>query len=69
MPLTLLGMIPLFFVTGCAIAVSEPAICDGTALVRTEHAAALAKDGGDASVVTGAKLIRMLDAACKDTAR
>jgi hypothetical protein len=32
---------------------------------RTAHAAALAKDGGDASVVTGARLIRLMDAACQ----
>jgi hypothetical protein len=51
-------------VTGCAIAVSDRAICDGTRQSRTEHAAALAKDGGALSVVTGAHLIRQIDAAC-----
>lgn len=50
---------------GCVSVASKPAICDGTAAARTKHAAALAKDGGDASIVTGAKLIMMLDAACK----
>ena len=52
-------------VTGCVSAVSDSAICDGTKLSRTEHAAALAKDGGNQSVVTGARLIRQIDAACK----
>ena len=58
-------MIPLFFGTGCVSAVSERAICDGTDATRTQHAAALAADGGDRSVVTGARLIRQLDAACE----
>lgn len=57
-------MIPLFFVTGCVSVGSSEAICDGTASARTEHAAALAVDGGDMSVVTGARLIRLLDAGC-----
>lgn len=46
-------------------AVSSSAICDGTEKARTEHAAALANDGGDASIVTGARLIASIDAACK----
>lgn len=58
-------MIPLFFVIGCGSVVNNNALCDGTALVRTKHAAALAEDGGNLSVVTGAQLIMMLDAACK----
>lgn len=57
-------MILPFCVTGCVNAASQAAICDGTAQARTEHAAALAKDGGDLSVVTGARLIRLLDAGC-----
>jgi hypothetical protein len=62
---TISAVILLSFVTGCVSVASKPAICDGTASARTKHAAALAKDGGDASIVTGAKLIMMLDAACK----
>ena len=58
-------MIPLCFGTGCVSAVSERAICDGTDAARTQHAAALAADGGDRSVVTGARLIRQIDAACE----
>jgi len=49
---------------GCGIAVSDRAICDGTSADRTAHAAALARDGGDLSVTTGAALIASLDAAC-----
>lgn len=40
------------------------AICDGTRAARKAHAAALVEDGGDASVVTGARLISQIDAAC-----
>jgi hypothetical protein len=40
-------------------------MCDGTAEARTKHAAALANDGGDKSVVTGALLINMIDVVCK----
>ena len=54
--------------TGCGIAVSADAICAGTKAARTEHAAALADDGGDASVVTGARLIMLLDAGCANDA-
>jgi len=55
----------LCFVSGCASVVSSNAICDGTAAARAKHAASLAEDGGDKSVVTGATLIAMIDGACK----
>lgn len=58
------AMILVFCVSGCANVVSETAICDGTKESRSAHAAALAEDGGDASVVTGARLISQIDAAC-----
>lgn len=61
-----LGTILLFFVTGCANVASNNAICDGTLRDRAAHAAALAEDGGDQSITTGAALIRKLDAACDD---
>lgn len=60
------AMTLLFCVTGCASAVNSDAVCAGTEKARTEHAAALADDGGPASVVTGARLIRLLDAGCLD---
>ena len=61
----ILVMTLLFFVSGCASVANNNAMCDGTAEARTKHAAALADDGGDASVVTGARLIAMIDGACK----
>lgn len=49
---------------GCASAASIDAVCTGTEAARTEHAAALADDGGPLSIVSGAHLIRLLDAGC-----
>lgn len=51
-------------VNACVPAGSSEAICDGTLLTRKNHAAALAADGGDLSVLTGDELINQLDAAC-----
>lgn len=61
----LLMMTLPFCAIGCSTVASTSAVCDGTAASRTAHAAALAEDGGVASVVTGARLIRQLDAACR----
>jgi len=58
------AMILLLPAGSCMSGASAPAICDGTAALRTAHAAALAQDGGDLSVVSGARLIRALDAGC-----
>lgn len=61
-------MIPLFFATGCApVAVSDSALCAGLERPVAAHAAALAEEGGPKSVVTGARLIRMIDAGCGRT--
>lgn len=62
--MTILATILLLPAGSCMNVASQPAICDGTAAARTAHAAALAQDGGDASVVTGARLIRLIDAGC-----
>ena len=51
-------------VSGCATAPSTSAICDGTLQSRTDHAAALVADGGAQSLVTGALLIKQIDAGC-----
>jgi hypothetical protein len=51
-------------VTGCVSAVSTDAVCAGTEAARTDHAASLADDGGPLSVVSGARLIQLLDAGC-----
>lgn len=53
-------------VSGCVSAGSADAICVGTETSRADHAKALAHDGGPLSVVTGAHLIRLLDAGCGD---
>jgi hypothetical protein len=54
----------LIAVSGCGSVVSDSAGCARTAQTITDHAAALAEDGGDRSVVTGAFLIKQLDAWC-----
>ena len=54
------------FATGCVSGGSGNAICAGTQSARTEHAEALAVDGGPVSVVTGARLIQLVDAGCLD---
>ena len=61
----MLGMIPMLLGVGCVNAPSNSALCDGTAAARKTHAAALAADGGDLSVVSGARLIAMIDAGCR----
>lgn len=54
-----------FFAAACVSgATNETAICDGTAAALTAHAAALAVDGGPQSLVTGDRLVRLLDAGC-----
>ena len=53
------------FVSGCASAVSNSAVCDASAAPRTAHAAALADDGGPQSLRTGEILIATIDAACR----
>lgn len=55
-----------FCATGCVNAASNKAVCDGSKQARTDHAAALAQDGGVLSTVTGARLIRLIDAGCAD---
>lgn len=52
-------------VSGCANALNDSAICNGTAQSRTAHAAALVADGGPLSLVTGATLIQQIDAGCE----
>jgi hypothetical protein len=54
----------LMHATSCGTVVSDSAVCAGTAQATTDHAAALAADGGNRSVVTGAFLIKQLDAGC-----
>jgi hypothetical protein len=62
----LLGMTPLLLAAGCMNGANPEAICAGTLEARTAHVKALVQDGGDRSVVTGARLVRLLDAGCGD---
>lgn len=59
-------IIPTMLLTGCATATpnSADAICDGTRKARADHAAALVRDGGPLSLVTGQALISKIDAGC-----
>lgn len=53
-------------VHGCVSAPNDSAICDGTETARAAHAEALASEASDAAVVTGAQLIGLLDAGCRE---
>ena len=59
-------IIPTMLVSGCVTATpnSADAICDGTRQARADHAAALVRDGGPLSLVTGQVLISKIDAGC-----
>ncbi len=63
---SILAMIPLSFAIGCVNAPSDNALCDGTQSARAAHAEALASEASDAAVITGARLIALLDAGCGD---
>jgi len=51
-------------VHGCVSAPSDSALCDGTEAARAAHAEALMDEASDAAVITGARLIGLLDAGC-----
>jgi hypothetical protein len=53
-------VIPMLLVIGCA----NPNVCSGTKELRDNHKVALLADGGDESVVSGAILLRTIEAAC-----
>lgn len=57
-------IVPMLLNCGCVSAQNDSAICAGTTAARSEHAAALADDGGPRSLVTGARLVKLLDAGC-----
>lgn len=65
-----LWVILTMILAGCFGAGEEPVesrpLCDGTADLRTDHAAALAVDGGPLSRATGRDLIATIDAGCDD---
>ena len=60
--LTILG----FFGTGCVpvTPISPDAICSGSRAARADHAAALAASPDDTAVITGARLVALIDAGC-----
>lgn len=59
-------MILLFCASSCApvTPVSGDALCGGTRKARADHAEALAAEGSARAVITGARLIRLIDAGC-----
>lgn len=59
-----LAAILTMILTGCAAGPAGEAVCAGTAVARTAHAAALVVDGGPQSRATGRTLIARIDAGC-----
>ena len=59
-------MIPLLCANGCvnATPTSGDAICGGTRAARADHAAALADTQDERVLMTGARLIGLIDAGC-----
>lgn len=64
MKLALPTALLLMLVSGCVATVNDSAICDGSETLREAHREALLKDGGDASVISGAALLEALQSAC-----
>jgi hypothetical protein len=73
MPKLLWAMIPLSFASGCVPVTQTPSepppisgavICEETQQERTAHAAALAETQDERVLMTGALLIRKIDAGC-----
>ena len=54
-------------VSGCMTGpgTSGVAICDGSRKARADHAAALAASPDDRAVITGARLVALIDAGCQ----
>lgn len=60
-------LMTLTMLAGCspgAIPGPVDTLCRETRAARTDHVAALLADGGDRSVLTGQRLVALLDAAC-----
>lgn len=59
-------MIPLSFATACvnATPTSGDAICSATRAARAEHASALADTQDERVLMTGARLVALIDAGC-----
>ena len=54
----------MLLASGCVTEPSDSAICDGTEAARAAHTEALIDEASDAAVITGARLIGLLDAGC-----
>ncbi len=59
-------MILMLPVAGCANATrpGPEALCDGSRSARADHARALAEEAGDGAVLSGQRLIALIDAGC-----
>jgi len=57
-------LMALMLISGCATVPSDSAVCDGTAMLRTAHAAALANISDAQAKQSGAALIGTIDAGC-----
>lgn len=55
----------IFFLSACAAAVSESAVCSALERPTDAHAETLFQSDHEASVVTGANLIAIIDAGCQ----
>ena len=54
----------MLLASGCVTAPNDSALCNGTEAARAAHAEALLDEASDAAVITGARLIGLLDAGC-----
>lgn len=62
-----LSLVMLITLAACSpsmIPVPADVICRETRAARAEHMAALLEDGGDRSVLTGQRLVSLIDSAC-----
>ena len=64
---SLLMLIALAMLCGCATQTPNEgtALCDGTRKARVDHAENLAKTPDDAVALSGARLVALIDAACR----
>ena len=51
-------------IAGCAVPVTQTAICSASSAARTAHAAALAEVDSARALATGRNLIAIIDAGC-----
>ena len=63
----IMAMILKLLAAGCTSVTqtSPEAVCDGSRKARADHAAALAVSPDDRAVITGARLIALIDVGCR----